>query len=235
MRGLTVFQRFGVLVAAVSVVFIGVFAAQVVILRQTIYQERRTKVHDLVQAADNLLSVFDAAAQAGNFSHEEGRRRALQALQGLRWGAEGDYYGVYGAGQANAGVTYVHAIPAYVKIPRWDYRDRHGRPIVQDIIKLARAGGGFMQFLVPRPNGDGSEAPKLVYVGAHGTGEDMLAIQVGAYTDDIDSAIARKAAWSGAGGLAGVLLAAAIAFSVGPRIDPAARHPLRPDGPPGGG
>ncbi len=214
MRGLTVFQRFGVLVAAISVVFIAVAAAQVAVLRQTIYQERRTKVHDLVQAADNLLSMFDAAAQAGDFSHEEGRRRAFQALQGLRWGTAADYYGVYGAGQANAGVTYVHAIPAYINTPRWNYRDRHGRPIVQDLIKLARAGGGFMQYLVPRPNGDGSEAPKLVYVGAYGTGEDMLAIQVGVYVDDIDAAIARKAALAAGSGLAGVLLAAAIAFSI---------------------
>ena len=84
MRGLTVFQRFGVLVAAVSVVFIAVSAAQIAVLRQTIYQERRTKVHDLVQAADNLRSAFEATAQASGISHEEARRRALQALQALQ-------------------------------------------------------------------------------------------------------------------------------------------------------
>jgi hypothetical protein len=38
-------------------------------------------------------------------------------------GKSADYLGIYGAGSANAGVTYVHANPKYINVNRWDYKD----------------------------------------------------------------------------------------------------------------
>ena len=214
MRGLTVYQRFGVLIVAVSIVFVVLSVLQIYVLRQAIYEERHAKVHDLVQAAEELLGTFDRAAKAGKFSPDQGRQLALSALQAMRWGPSADYFGVYGAGQADAGITYVHANQAYVNAPRWNYRDQHGRPIIQDIVKAARAGGGFLRYTVPRPSG-GAEALKLAYVGAYGAGEGLLAIQAGVYIDDIDAELWQKAAWCVAGGLISLLLGAAVAFGIG--------------------
>ena len=214
MWGLTVFRRFGLLLAAFAAVLLGVTAMNVALTRQAIYGERRAKVQNLVQAAQELIGTFDAKGQEGEFSPEKAHQLAFEALQAMRWGKGADYFGVYGAGSANAGITYVHAKAAFINTARWNYRDGHGQPVVQNIVKLARNGGGFLEYLEPRPSG-GAEAPKLVYVGAYGSGEGSLAIQAGVYTDDIDAEVVRKAAWSACGGMAGILIAAMVAIGLG--------------------
>jgi methyl-accepting chemotaxis protein len=86
--------------------------------------------------------------------------------------------------------------------------------LVQDIVRAARAGGGYVEYSVPRASG-GAELPKLAYVGAFGAGDSLLAVQAGVYVDDIDAAVFRSTAWTVGGGLAGLVIAGLIAFGVG--------------------
>jgi methyl-accepting chemotaxis protein len=183
-------------------------------LRSTVVEERRMKVRDLVDVATKILSAYGERAKAGRMSAEEARRLAFDAIGAMRWGEFGDYFGVYGAGSANAGVTYVHGNPKYINVNRWDYKDGQGRLLVQDIVRAARAGGGYVEYSVPRASG-GAELPKLAYVGAFGAGDDLIAIQAGVYVDDIDAAVFRSTAWIAGGGLAGLMAAGLIAFGVG--------------------
>jgi methyl-accepting chemotaxis protein len=132
----------------------------------------------------------------------------------MRWGQYGDYIGIYGAGQDNAGVTYVHANPKYINVNRWDFRDSQGRLLIRDLVEKARAGGGFVEYLVPRVVG-GKEAAKLSYVSGYGTGDKSLVIQAGVYVDDIDEVIFSRAIWIAVGGLAGLLVATLTALFLG--------------------
>ena len=116
---------------------------------------------------------------------------AFASISAMRWGEYSDYVGVYGTGSADAGVTYVHANPKYINVNRWEFKDSTGKLLIQDIVRTARAGGGFIEYLAPRSAG-GAELRKLSYVGAFGAGDKLLALQAGAYIDDID-------AWSFAG------------------------------------
>ncbi len=50
MRNLTVYNRFAMIIAVLTVVFVAALAAQVMVLRNTVIEERRTKVFDLVEA-----------------------------------------------------------------------------------------------------------------------------------------------------------------------------------------
>jgi len=121
---------------------------------------------------------------------------------------------VYGAGSTNAGVTYVHANPKYINVNRWDYKDNQGQLLIQNIVEKARTGGGFLEYQVPKATG-GPELPKLTYAGGYGEGENLLAIQAGVYTDDIEAVVFAKAIWIAAGGLAGLLIAGLAAFMLG--------------------
>ena len=51
MRHLTVYNRFAMIIAVWAIVFVAALAAQVMVLRNTVIEERRTKVFDLVEAA----------------------------------------------------------------------------------------------------------------------------------------------------------------------------------------
>ena len=123
MRHLTVYNRFALIIAVLTVVFVAALTAQVMILRDTVIEERRTKVFDLVEAAKKILSSYEEKAKAGKISPEEARRLAFDAIGAMRWGKSADYLGVYGAGSTNAGVTYVHANPKYINVDRWGYKD----------------------------------------------------------------------------------------------------------------
>jgi methyl-accepting chemotaxis protein len=214
MSNLTVYQRLALIIAILSATLVIVAGAQISILRSTVVEERRMKVRDLVDVATKILAAYGERAKAGKMSAEEARRLAFDAIGAMRWGEFGDYFGVYGAGSANAGVTYVHGNPKYINVNRWDYKDGQGRLLVQDIVRAARASGGYVEYSVPRASG-GAELPKLAYVGAFGAGDDLIAIQAGVYVDDIDAAVFRSTAWIAGGGLAGLMAAGLIAFGVG--------------------
>jgi len=71
MRHLTVYNRFALIIAVLAVVFVGALAAQVMVLRNTVIEERRTKVFDLVDAAKKILATYDEKAKAGKLSPED--------------------------------------------------------------------------------------------------------------------------------------------------------------------
>jgi methyl-accepting chemotaxis protein len=211
MRHLTVYNRFALIIAVLTVVFVAALAAQVMVLRDTVIEERRTKVFDLVEAAKKILANYEEKAKAGKISAEDARQLAFDAIGAMRWGKSADYLGIYGAGSTNAGVTYVHANPKYINVNRWDYKDNQGQLLIQNIVGKARSG---LTYQVPKAAG-GPELPKLTYAGGYGEGDKLLAIQAGVYTDDIDAVVFDRAIWIAAGGLAGLLVAALAAFALG--------------------
>jgi methyl-accepting chemotaxis protein len=214
MRHLSVYNRFAMIIAVLTVVFVAALAAQVMVLRNTVIEERQTKVYDLVEAAKKILASYEDKAKAGKISAAEARQLAFDAIGAMRWGKSADYLGVYGAGSTNAGVTYVHANPKYINVNRWDYKDNQGQLLIQNIVGKARSGGGFLEYQVPKATG-GPELPKLSYAGGYGEGDNLLAIQAGVYTDDINAVVFDRAIWIAGGGLAGLLIAALAAFSLG--------------------
>jgi methyl-accepting chemotaxis protein len=214
LRNLTVYQRFAIIIAALSIVLFAVSALQILVLRDAVLDERRTTVHDLVDAAAKILAHYDDEAKAGRIEPDRARQMAFASISAMRWGEYSDYIGVYGTGSADAGVTYVHANPKYINVNRWDFKDSTGKLLIQDIVRTARAGGGFVEYLSPRSAG-GAELRKISYAGAYGTGDKLLAIQAGAYVDDIDAVVFRRMIWAVIAGLSGLALAGFVAFWLG--------------------
>jgi methyl-accepting chemotaxis protein len=214
MRHLSVYQRLATIVAVLSITLFAVLATQILVLRDTVLDERRTQVRNLVDAATKILSYYDSEAKAGKIEPDRARQLAFASIGAIRWGQYADYVGVYGTGSTDAGVTYVHSNPKYINVNRWDFKDTSGKLLIQDIVRAARAGGGFVEYLSPR-SGGGAELRKLSYVGAFVAGDKPLAIQAGVYVDDVDAVVYQRALWSGIGGLGGLIIAALIAFWLG--------------------
>ncbi len=214
MRNLTVYQRFAMIITALSIVLFAVSALQILVLRDAVLDERRTTVRNLVEAATKILAHHEGEAKAGKSEPDRARQMAFAAISAMRWGEYSDYVGVYGTGSADAGVTYVHANPKYINVNRWEFKDSTGKLLIQDIVRTARAGGGFIEYLAPRSAG-GAELRKLSYVGAFGAGDKLLALQAGVYIDDVDAVVFRRMLWAGIAGLAGLAIAGFAAFWLG--------------------
>lgn len=71
----------------------------------------------------------------------------------------------------------------------YDIEDINGVKIVQELIKLAKEGGGFVEYVLPRFEGK-KHAPKISY--AVGVPEWQWYIGSGLYVDEIDTALALK-------------------------------------------
>ena len=214
MRHLTVYQRLATIIAVLSITLLAVSVMQILVLRDAVLEERRATVHDLVDAATRILNFYDAEAKAGKIEPERARQMAFSAIGAIRWGQYSDYIGIYGTGSTDAEVTYVHSNPKYINVNRWDFKDTTGKLLIQDIVRAARSGGGFVEYMAPR-SGGGAEQRKLAYVGAFGAGDKLLAIQAGVYVDDIDAVVYQRALWSGVGGFAGLLIAGLVALRLG--------------------
>jgi methyl-accepting chemotaxis protein len=55
MRNLSVYQRFAMIIAALTIVLVAVSALQILVLRDAVLEERRTTVRNLVEASINFL------------------------------------------------------------------------------------------------------------------------------------------------------------------------------------
>ena len=105
MRNLTVYQRFAIIIAALSIVLFAVSALQILVLHDAVLNERRTTVRDLVDAAAKILAHYDGEARAGRVEPDRARQMAFASISAMRWGEYSDYVGVYGTGSTDAGVT----------------------------------------------------------------------------------------------------------------------------------
>jgi methyl-accepting chemotaxis protein len=214
MRHLSVYQRLAMIIAVLSIAFFAVSAMQIMVLRDAVLDERRTMIHDMVDASVKILSYYDGEAKAGKMEPDRARQMAFSAIGAMRWGEYSDYVGVYGTGNADAGVTYVHSNPKYINVNRWEFKDSRGKLLIQDIVRTARAGGGYVEYFAPRSAG-GAELRKLSYVGSFGTGEQRLALQAGVYVDDIDAVVVNRSIWAAIAALCGLLIAGLTAFWLG--------------------
>src|SRR6185437_15590879 len=116
MRHLTIYQRLALIIAMLSIAFCVVSAMQIIVLRDTVLQERRTMIRSIVESAVKVLAFYDGEAKAGRIQPDLARQMAFSAIGAMRWGEFADYVGVYGTGNSDAGVTYVHSNPKYINV-----------------------------------------------------------------------------------------------------------------------
>ena len=203
MKNLGIFQRLILILVTLSVAFGAISVGQIWSVRTTILRERENKLRDMVTSVIRMVKGYDDEVHAGHMTLEAAQDAAKKAIRGMRWG-EGDYYGVY----RFDGLTLVHAKPENEGANRMNVTDSHGRRVVEDLINLAKKGGGFVELTIPRATG-GMEATKDEFSAPYEPWQ--WAIQAGVYTDDVDSVMYRQAAWTG--GIAAIVLLVAVGIA----------------------
>ncbi len=114
--------------------------------------------------------------------------QAKQQIGNLRFGPDGkDYFFILDT----AGTMVMHPIkPSMNGTDQSDFRDPKGKPLFQEMIKVAKENGqGFVDYLWPKP-GENEPVGKLSYVQLFK--EWGWIVGTGIYVDDIDKAMAKQ-------------------------------------------
>ncbi len=200
-----------VLLAVIGMAIVGAIGLKN--LHSNLLDDRYQKTQELVEAAKSIAVYYHKQAEDGHMTMDEAKAKALHGIEQLRYA--GDNY--FWANDFN-GVLLMHPHRAkqigtsMVGIKKKDgtvYTDVTGVPLYQKFADVARAGGGFVEYMGRAPGSTAYDAPKIAYMGQFKPWG--LAIGTGIYVTDVEEVFSQNlqtvALWVG-GTLVIVLFAA---------------------------
>jgi methyl-accepting chemotaxis protein len=210
MRFLSINVRLALIVGLLIVTVVGLIAGESWSFRESMLQERRTKIFDINSSVVAIAKRYDALVGAGKMALPEAKEAVKAAARAMRWAAN-DYISIYDFD----GMTLVHGNPKFENVNRLDFVDGAGVRSVEKQIAIAKAGGGFYQILIPRA-GQTVPVPKINNAMPFEPWQWMML--TGAYIDDIDEVVRERLYWVGGLALLAAAIAALLAFFVGRSI-----------------
>ncbi|HZH50239.1 MAG TPA: cache domain-containing protein [Microvirga sp.] len=144
----------------------------------TILTERKqAELRNLAQSATTLIAGFEERARKGEFSIEEAKKRAADALRTMRYNGN-DYFVVLDY----TSFVVMHPNKATEGKNLADVKDANGTYITREQVEAGKKGGGFVDFLWPKLN-ETVPSPKTVYAVSFPQWEWVVA--AGMYVDDL--------------------------------------------------
>jgi methyl-accepting chemotaxis protein len=184
------------LVTVVATVWLGLSE-----LRQSLLNDRKEAIKNLVQIGGHVLEIWNAKEKSGALTREAAQKGAIEELSQLRF-ANNNYFYI----QSYAGVTVLHGDRTLEGKNRITATDPDGVHTVALQIEAAKRGGDFMYYRAGRTGGTTGNAadllPKLAYAASFEPWQWALA--TGIYIDDVDT-IYNRIMWEFAG-FAGILM-----------------------------
>jgi two-component system NarL family sensor kinase len=157
---------------------------QVADVDQQLLDAKKIELQNLMAIARGAIRELEGSARDDDAT----RSQALKVLRGLDFGKDGYFY-VYDLKGPNQGQCLMHPRrPELEHQNQWNLMDDHQQLVIQPLIKMARNGGGFVQYRWPRPSQQLQQSqqkwfPKLGYVVPLPRWGWMLG--TGTYIDDI--------------------------------------------------
>lgn len=148
------------------------------LLHAKIVADREQETRQLVETALSTVHYWYAKEQSGELTREQAQAAAIAALRPLRYGGS-DYFFIQrydGLVVLNPNMTQVEGKN------RIDSLDANGIRRVKIQIDIAKQGGGFVYYAMPR-TGTHKQVPKLSYV--QGFEPWQWVVGTGVYIDDI--------------------------------------------------
>jgi len=151
---------------------------------QSIYNERYQMLRTQVETATSVLKDFDDREKAGEFSHDEAMKRAFALLTKMRFDPDGYFF----AYDYDVKMVF-HSNPKLVGTDSKGKTDSNGFAYRDELVKLGRNGGGYVNFIGPKPGHDPNDYsfPKASYGKAFEPWKIVLV--TGLYIDDLQAEV----------------------------------------------
>jgi methyl-accepting chemotaxis protein len=154
--------------------------------------ERQKQISDAVKITQKMIQRQMTNASENNQNQQQSLAGVRDLLKQARYGDKSlGYFFIYDS----KGINITDASnDANQGQNRFALQDKNGVMLIQELIKASQSGGGFVEYVYPKPGTD-SLQPKLSY-SAPIVGTDWF-IGTGVYIDDIDKdlAIYSASAW----------------------------------------
>ena len=149
------------------------------ILRDTLLDAKKSELQHSLDIALSVIKPYLDSAEP------EAKAQAVAALQGLKYGKDGYFFGYDG----HSVRVFSGSDTAKIGTSFSDYKDVNGVYLINDLVKQGQAGGGYVTYHFPRPGDDTQAYPKLSIATWIGKWDLMLG--TGFYIDDIDAIVAK--------------------------------------------
>ncbi|MBS0124426.1 cache domain-containing protein [Thetidibacter halocola] len=146
---------------------------------QLIEAKKRELRNYVTQARNGFYFVYGSAAP----DDEAAKQQVMQILAAMIYGEEGFFFVYDYAGNNLVSPRQTELINGNW----WELRDAEGKPVVQEFIRTARGGAGYVEHLWPKPS-TGEEGRMITYVTSFPSWR--WAVGTGVFIDDILESIA---------------------------------------------
>jgi methyl-accepting chemotaxis protein len=148
--------------------------------RDGLLEGRKDHVRQMIESSVSILEHYRLLAEQGKLSVEEAKDRAKGDIRDIRFG-KNDYVFVY---DSKGILQVLGPKPSLEGNDRTQEKDTDGKLYIQEFLRVAAAGGGFVDYTYPRPGQTTQPIPKIAYIGRFAPWDMVLGC--GVYLDDID-------------------------------------------------
>jgi methyl-accepting chemotaxis protein len=148
---------------------------------ELLFEQRKSDVRHVVEAAAALAASYERRAAAGEMTREQAQAEAKRAIDAMRYGG-GEYLFVCDYN----GVALVHPLkPEWVGVNHIDEREPTGRHYIRELIETAKRGGGHIEYFFQVPQST-ERVVKVAYIA--GFAPWQWAIGSGVLIEDVRAA-----------------------------------------------
>ncbi|PKR88060.1 hypothetical protein CXZ10_16515 [Pleomorphomonas diazotrophica] len=177
-------------------------------LRSELMGQKKLALQDQVQTARSMVEGFRDRAAKGEMSEAEAKEAAKAVLRPVRFGPDKNYFFVYDADGVN---ILLPGKPELEGKSLIDMKDTNGKPLIRDMLAIAKAGGGNYEYLWVKP-GDKEASLKLAYATTVEGWNWMLG--TGFHVADVEASLAASTRRIGLTTLVSLLMIGALSFVV---------------------
>ncbi|GFO68189.1 chemotaxis protein [Geomonas limicola] len=157
-------------------------------LRDKSVESRKQELKSEVDIALGIINAVYQEAQATGGDMAQAQQKALSLLRPVRFfNNKSGYFMVHALSGDHATAVMIPVKPELEGKDITELKDKKNKLFVQEFMKAARAGGGWVEYSFPKTP-DGQPLPKTTYIG-HFAPWDWE-VGTGVYTDDVESEVA---------------------------------------------
>ncbi|WP_337269941.1 methyl-accepting chemotaxis protein [Oryzifoliimicrobium ureilyticus] len=209
MKNMKISLQLFLLVGAMIATFAGLTFFQIRSSTAAIYHERYEMLRTHVETAISVLKDYQGRVEEGRLSLEEAKKQAYGQLNKMSFNPDGYFYGYdYDV------VLVFHPTSPSVGKSNKGVKDANGYAYRDELVRLGRAGGGYVEFLGPKPGKDPNDRsyPKASYAKVFEPWQ--IVIITALYTDDLKEDIRNSIIKIVGGSALAFLLAIAAAYVI---------------------
>ncbi len=175
--------KLSILVGLFLITFVGIAGSLIFGSRDTMLEDRKAKLQNIVESAHSTAKHFYDQAQAGEMLDSEAQALAIEAIEWMRYGDNGYLW-------INDYQPKMIMHPYVKKLEGTDisgFKDPNGKHLFVEFVNTVKAkGAGFVDYVWQKGDDKNYLAPKLSYV--KGFAQWDWIIGTGVYIEDVDAA-----------------------------------------------